>query len=187
LDKDGVFTRFADRFGLPPRFLATVTNVAQKTTTPGFQVIGSSYNGFGALANLLQAEDDLKNGDRLGAGLDAAAFIGNAIDAAKPLVPLFFEDGADGLAAAELVGSIGSGIGVAAAAIDVIYLGIKSADETLAYQHDSSEFLQRGLGLNPAVADALSAPANQSNGSTASAVLLCVGVWYDSRTALAKT
>jgi hypothetical protein len=77
-----------------------------------------------------------------------------------------------------VVGAAGSGIGLLAVAGTLIYQGIKSAQEQEAYQNDSSKFLQQGLGLKPDLANALSAPLDQSDGSSASAALQAYASTY---------
>jgi LysM repeat protein len=141
-------------------------DLSNLTKTGWFKALGSAYYGAGALASVLEAEDSISNGDNVGAGLDSLEALGNFLNAAKPLFEEVF-----GETIAEGLGAAGSGIGLIAAAGILIYQVIESARATEAYQADSSRFLQQGLGLNPALADALSAPSGHDDGSSASAAL----------------
>ena len=129
--------------------------------------LGSTYYGVGALANYLEAVDAFKSGDNVAGGLDVAGGVGATINAAAPfLVDLGVDE-----AVADWAGPVGAGIGFLAAVGTAIYDGIKGSEAQAAFQHDSSKFLQQGLGLKPDVADALSAPSGHSDGSSASAAL----------------
>jgi LysM domain len=136
------------------------------TKTGWFKALGSAYYGAGALASFLEASDEFSNGDNIAGGFDIAEAVGNGLNAAKPLIEEAF-----GEVAGEAAGAIGSGIGVVAVIGTLIYQGIKSAQEQQAYRDDSSKFLQQGLGLKPDIANALSGPSGQSDGSSASAAL----------------
>jgi hypothetical protein len=125
-------------------------------------VIGSAYYGAGALANVLEAEDEFSHGDDVDGGFDVAEALANVANASKPIVEELVAE-----AAAEQVGAAGAGF----VAAQLMYDAIKNADETQAYQGASAKFLPQGFGLNPALAQALSAPSDQSNGATASIVL----------------
>jgi hypothetical protein len=134
---------------------------------PWWKALGASYYGVGALANYLEAVDAFKSGDNVAGGLDVASGVGATINAAAPfLVDLGVDE-----AVADWAGPVGAGIGFLAAVGTAIYDGVKGSQAQAAYQHDSSKFLQQGLGLKPDVADALSAPSGQPDGSSASAAL----------------
>jgi LysM repeat protein len=142
------------------------TNLTTLTKTGFFKGLGSTYYGAGALAALLEAADDLSNKDYAGTAFSALEVVGNGLNAAKP----FFEE-ALGEAAAEGIGALGSGIGVAAVLGTLIYDGIKSSEEAQANQADNAKFLEDGLGLNPGVANALAAPVGRSDLPTVAAEL----------------
>jgi hypothetical protein len=72
---------------------------------------------------------------------------------------------ADAVALAETVGLVGSILTVVAAIGVAVVLGIKGYQETQAFQHDSSEFLQRGYGLNSDTADIISSYMVQNDTS----------------------
>jgi hypothetical protein len=129
-------------------------------------VIGFAYYGAGALANVLEAEDEFSHGDDVDSGFDVAEAFANVANASKPIVEALVAE-----AAAEQVGAAGADFGLILVAAQLMYDAMKSADETQAYQGDSAKFLQQGLGLNPALAQALSPPSDQSSGATASVVL----------------
>jgi hypothetical protein len=57
-------------------------------------------------------------------------------------------------------------------------MGIKSGVDQQHFQQDSSKFLQHGLGLKPDLADALSAPSGQSDGSSSAAALQAYASQY---------
>jgi hypothetical protein len=73
--------------------------------------------------------------------------------------------------AGDLVGTIGAGISLVAVSAGMIYEGIKDDIDAHAFQADSAKFLETGLGLNPDVAAALSAPVGRSDLPTVSAEL----------------
>ncbi len=185
--KNGVLAKVGSKFGLSAETLAGWTKATGGLTkTTGFKALGSTYYGVGALANVLQTEDDIKNGDNGAAIFDSAEALGNALNAAKPLVPGIYsalsgeagataaEQEAAALAAesaGEFVGALGSGIGLVAVLGALIYEGIKSSNEQQAYQNDSFKFLQQGLGLKSDIAHELVAPSGglPTGGSSTSA------------------
>jgi LysM repeat protein len=167
-DKNGNMALSLD---LPNGSKVDLTNL---TKAGWFQRLGSAYYGAGALANFLQAADDFNNGDYAGGSFDVIGGIGNALNAAKPLVPgLMGEVDAEGaatatgVAAADAVAALGSGLGLVAAAGTLIWLGIRSAINANHYQEDGSKFLQRGLGLNSNLADWLALPGQSTSASAA--------------------
>jgi hypothetical protein len=175
LSGNSAFTLATDQKGKPVLSLNlpdgdTTINLTNLTKTGWFKALGSAYYGAGALASVLSAIDDFKNGDDVDGYLDSGEALGNVLNAAKPLVEELAPDAiAEGLA--EGVGAVGSGIGLLAAVGILVYQGIKSAQATQAFQADTTKFLQQGLGLNSNLAQELSAPGFQPNGASASAAL----------------
>jgi LysM repeat protein len=154
---------------LPNGSKVDLTNL---TKAGWFKGLGSAYYGAGALANFLQAADDFKNGDYADGSFGVIGGVGNALNAAKPLIPgLMGEVNAEGVAttageaAADAVAALGSGLGLVAAGGTLIWLGIKSAINANHYQEDGSKFLQRGLGLNSNLADWLALPGQSASAS----------------------
>lgn len=146
------FTAITNENGTQLNFQPTDTDLTELTKTPLFKTIGSTYYGFGALASVYEAADDVNGGDTGGAVFSSLEAFGNALNAAKPLAEEAFGD-----VIAEGFGAFGSGIGAAAVVGQLIYDGVKSAEATQAYKNDTAQFLRQGLGLNPKLASELSA------------------------------
>jgi LysM repeat protein len=137
---------------LPSFFQPENGDLTKLTKTPFFKALGSTYYGFGALASVFEAADDVNSGDNAGAIFSSAEALGNALNAAKPLAEEAWGD-----VIAEGFGATGSIIGGVAVLSQLIYDGVKSAEATQAYKNDTAQFLRQGLGLNPKLADELSA------------------------------
>jgi LysM repeat protein len=137
---------------LPSFFQPENGDLTKLTKTPLFKTIGSTYYGFGALASVFEAVDNVSSGDNGGAVFSSAEALGNALNAAKPLAEEVWGD-----VIAEGFGATGSIIGGAAVLGQLIYDGVKSAEATQAYKNDTAQFLRQGLGLNPKLANELSA------------------------------
>jgi hypothetical protein len=145
---------------LPSFFQPEGGDLTKLTKTPFFRALGSTYYGFGALASVFEAADDLNSGDNWGAGFSFAEALGNTLNASKPLAEKAWGEVVGETFAesfGEAVGAAGSIIGAGAVVGQLIYDGIKSADATQAYKDDSAQFLRQGLGLNPKLANELSA------------------------------
>jgi hypothetical protein len=137
---------------LPSFFQPQDGDLTQLTKTPFFKTIGSTYYGFGALASVYEAADEVNAGDNGDAVFSSLEAFGNALNAAKPLAEEAWGD-----MIAEGFGAAGSIIGGAAVLGQLIYDGVRSAEAIEAYKNDTAQFLRQGLGLNPKLANELSA------------------------------
>ena len=127
------------------------------TSSPAFKGLGFFYYGAGAFDAGADAFDESSN-DWVPTALDSAEALGNAGNAAKPIIAE--------LAGESLAEDIGLASNVVSLAATVGVLGWKAYDDYRAnetYQADTSAYLQSGLGLAPGLAQALSSsPDNVS-------------------------
>jgi len=127
------------------------------TKSPAFKSLGFFYYGAGAFAAGAEALDDA-NSDPVAAGFDSAEALGNAGNAAKPIVEELF-----GSELAEDVGFVSSGIGLIAAAGSLGWQMYSDWRANDAYRSASSDFLKDGLGINPQLGQLLTnLPSNTS-------------------------
>jgi LysM repeat protein len=140
-------------------------DLSELLKTDWFKILGSAYYGVGAIAALLEAEDEMKAGDRWGAVLTGGVALGAALNAGKPVLGPALEALSGGEVAGEAVATAGSGIGTAATAGILLYEGIKAERAAEEYQVDSTRFLQQCFGLSHELAYELSAPWNELLGS----------------------
>lgn len=122
------------------------TDSANLTNSPAFKTLGVFYYGVGALVSIGQAVGSA-NSDPLAAGFDAMQAVGNAGNAAKPLLSDLF-----GESFAEDAGFVSSGIGLVGALGAIGYQAYKSVSANDAYHAESAEYLQDALGINPKLA-----------------------------------
>lgn len=127
------------------------------TNSPAFKALGFFYYGAGAFDAGADAFDESGN-DWVPTALDSAEALGNAGNAAKPIIGELFGD--------SLAEDIGFGSNVISLAATVSVLAWKGYDDYRAnetYQADTSDYLHAGLGLAPGLAQALSrSPDNVS-------------------------
>lgn len=127
------------------------------TKSPAFKALGFFYYGAGAITAGAEALDD-SNTDWVPTAWDSADALGNAGNAAKPIVEKL---GTEELA--EDVGLVSSGISLVATAGIFGWQMLSDWKATDAYRGATTAFLQDGLGINPQLGTALAnMPSNTS-------------------------
>jgi hypothetical protein len=128
----------------------------------GFAAFSSFYYLEGAFANGVSAEEAASAGDPWTAGFDSASGLGNVllgINAGRGFIisALGVDAASDTTlnAALDWAGPIGAGLSVIAQSGLLIEAGIKQKDAQDALQHQGQQFLEDGLHLRPAIANAL--------------------------------
>jgi hypothetical protein len=147
-------------------------DLSELLKTGWFKTLGSAYYSVGAIGALLEAEDEFKAGDRLGAGLTGGVAFGAILNAGKPVigsaVRWFTGDAAFATAVGETAAAAGSGIGMVATAGILVHEGMEADRAAQELQKDNARFLQQCFGLSPELAYGLSAPYNHILGSRGS-------------------
>lgn len=133
-------------------------NAENLTKSPAFQALGFFYYGAGAFTAGAAAFDAANNGN-VETTLDAAEALGNAGNAAKSFLGLFTDISEPVL---EDIGFASSGIGLLAAAASFGWQLWGAAKAQAVNTADNAKFLERGLGLNPNLAQALAVPVGSS-------------------------
>jgi hypothetical protein len=133
-------------------------NAEGLTNSPAFKALGFFYYGAGAFVAGAAAFDAANNGN-VETTLDAAEALGNAGNAAKSFLGLFTDLSEPVL---EDIGLASSGFGLLAAAASFGWQLWGAAKQQAVNTSDNAKFLERGLGLNHNLAQALAAPAGSS-------------------------
>jgi hypothetical protein len=151
--------------------------LASLLDSTSYRLVRGAYYGAGAVGSFLAAWDEFEKGDKFTGVLYALGGLNSSVYAAKGPVARGLGRIAGKEAAGEAISTVSTVAGLTIFGALLVYDGVKRVREVKAFHRDTSNFLQRGLGLTPEVADAFS--ESGSSGDFAAAALQAFAHQYN--------